>query len=146
MAEEQVELLRLHGTASGQAAGVALPGDVTYPRPGPARLQVGKVVLGSLFVGFLSIPDAFLQVCPGITVVSHITRLESGVAGLQEELYILGHPRLVIGKHADPFCGDDIVHAAFYVERFKMLSSSNMVKSVQLKQLCSKGLLMYFLV
>ena len=115
--KEQVELLCLHSTAVGQAAGVALPGDVMCPLPCPERVQVAKVVLDPLLVGCFSIPDALLQVCPCFTVVLRVTRLESGVAGLQQELYVLGHPRLVIRKHADLFCGGDIVHAAFYVEQ-----------------------------
>ena len=51
------------------------------------------MVLDPPLVGCLSIPDA-----SGL----HVTRPENGVTGLKQELYVLGNPWLVTGKHADP--------------------------------------------
>lgn len=42
-------------------------------------------------------------------------------------MYVPGHPWLVIGKRADLFCGGDIVHAAFYVEKYRGGVSVNVV-------------------
>lgn len=77
--------LHLHSTASGQAAGITLLGDVKYPLPCPAGGRVAKMVLNPPLVGCLSILDALLQVCPGVAVVLPVNRLESGVTGLQQE-------------------------------------------------------------
>ena len=83
-ADEQVEeLLRLHGAAAGQAAGVALPGDVTYPVPCPVGVRVSKVVLDPPLEGCLSIPDALLQVFPCVAVGCCVTRLENSVVILK---------------------------------------------------------------
>ena len=57
-AKEEVELLRLHCVAAGQAAGIALPGDVTYILLCPAGVRVVKVVIDPT-------PEEGLQGCLG---------------------------------------------------------------------------------
>lgn len=73
------------------------------------------MVLNLPLVGCFGVLDILLQVRPGRAILLRIARMESSVAGLQEELYILSHPRLVVRKHPDPFHGGHIVPAAFYV-------------------------------
>ena len=61
-----------------------------------AGVRVAKEVLNFLLVSCFSILESPLKVRPGGLVLLHIIRSGSGVACLQQELDVPGHPRLVV--------------------------------------------------